>query len=131
MIIASRFKRQEAQPMSVRRAIAAYRTEGLNCAQSVLRAFQQERDIPEETVQAARRLGGGRALEGRCGALHAACELAGDEAARDRLRKAFAAKAMSERCREIRKSNAFSCEQCIELAAGLLDSASGEFTTPR
>ncbi|MGD1001834.1 MAG: C-GCAxxG-C-C family (seleno)protein [Candidatus Brocadiia bacterium] len=117
--------------MPVQRAIAAYRTEGLNCAQSVLRAFQQERDIPEETVQAARRFGGGRALEGRCGALHAACELAGDDATRDRLRNEFAARASSERCREIRKANAFSCEQCIELAAGLLDSAFAKVTTPR
>ncbi|MGO8704019.1 MAG: C-GCAxxG-C-C family (seleno)protein [Candidatus Brocadiia bacterium] len=117
--------------MPVQRAIAAYRTEGLNCAQSILRAFQEECDIPEETVREARRFGGGRALEGRCGALHAACELSGDEAARDRLRKGFAAKAMSERCREIRKSNAFSCEQCIELAAGLLNSAFAELTTPR
>ena len=71
--------------MPVQRAIAAYRTEGLNCAQSILRAFQEECDIPEETVREARRFGGGRALEGRCGALHAACELSGDEAARDRL----------------------------------------------
>ena len=106
--------------MPVRRAMVAYRTEGLNCAQSILRAFQPERGIPENAVQQAGQLGGGRAESGRCGALHAALQLADDEATRDHLRKRFVAKAGSERCREIRKCRRLTCEQCVELAATVL-----------
>jgi hypothetical protein len=106
--------------MSVQRAIAAFKTERLNCAQSVLRAFQPEKGIPEDAIQRARQLGQGRAAGGCCGALHAACDLAEDEAQRSRLRAAFAAKAGSEKCREIRKSGTLSCEQCVRLAAELV-----------
>ena len=106
--------------MPVRRAIAAYKTEHLNCAQSVLRAFQPEKGLSEDAIQQARQMGGGRAPNGCCGALHAACELAGNDAQRASLRAAFAAKAGSEKCREIRKSGTLSCEQCVSLAAELV-----------
>lgn len=108
--------------MPVQRAIAAFKDRRLNCAQSVLHAFQQEHSIAEDEITQARHLGGGRADGGRCGALHAACVLAGDETARGNLRMAFAAKAGSEQCREIRKSKTLSCEQCVELAAELVAS---------
>ncbi len=106
--------------MSVQRAIAAYKTERLNCAQSILRAFQPQCGIPEEAVQQARQSGGGRADEGRCGALHAALQLAGDDTTRSQVRKAFVAKTGTETYRGIRKNKALTCEQCIELAAALL-----------
>jgi hypothetical protein len=106
--------------MPVQRAIAAFKTRRLNCAQSVLRAFQQEHGVTEDKIEAAGHHGGGRAEEGRCGALHGALQLADDDSARDNLRKAFVAKASSEKCREIRKNKTLSCEQCVELAAELV-----------
>jgi hypothetical protein len=106
--------------MPVRRAIAAFKTERLNCAQSILRAFQAERGIPEDAVQQAVQLGHGRAEGGCCGALHAACELAEDEVGSSSLRTAFVAKTGSEKCRDIRKSRTLSCEQCVRLAAELV-----------
>ncbi len=111
--------------MPVKRAMAAFRTERLNCAQSVLRGFQLEKGISEDAIRQARQLGQGRAEGGCCGALHAACELAENDAARSGLRKAFTAKAGSEKCRDIRKSRTLSCEQCVVLAATLLASSPG------
>ncbi len=108
--------------MPAQRAIAAFKTRQPNCAQSVLRAFQREHGVTEDKIAQAQHLGGGRADGGRCGALHAACELVEHEAVRGSLRTAFAAKAGSELCREIRKSKTLSCEQCVELAAELVAS---------
>lgn len=101
--------------MPVKRALEAYTEERLNCAQSVYRGFQS----PEEKIVAAQNLGGGKAEGGRCGALAAALDLAGGEAA-DKLLEAFTAKAGAERCREIRARKEVSCAQCVELAAKLL-----------
>lgn len=114
--------------MPVRRAIAAFKTERLNCAQSILRAFQPEREIPEDVIRRAGRLGRGRAEGGCCGALDAALRLAGEDGLRAQVRKAFVAKAGSEQCREIRRSKALSCEQCVELAATLLTSSPSRFS---
>ena len=106
--------------MPVQRAIMAYKTERLNCAQSVLRAFQQQMGVSEHAVEQARQLGGGRAEEGRCGALHAALQLIDGNAMRSSIREAFVTRAGSEKCREIRKRNSLGCAQCVELAAALL-----------
>lgn len=101
--------------MPVKRALVAYTEEKLNCAQSVYRGFQAS----PEKVAAAQKLGGGKAEGGRCGALAAALDLAG-EAAHGKLLVAFTAKAGAEQCREIRAKKEFSCAQCVELAARLL-----------
>ena len=106
--------------MPVQRAITAYKTERLNCAQSVLRAFQHQMGVPEHAVQQAKQLGGGRAEEGRCGALHAALQLSGDEATRSKVLEAFVERAGAAKCRDIRKRQSLSCAQCVELAAALL-----------
>ena len=106
--------------MPVQRAIATFKTRRLNCAQSVLHAFQQEHFVPDEAIRQARQFGGGHAEAGRCGALHGALQLVDEDSARSQLRKAFAAKAGSEKCHEIRKSKTMSCEQCVELAAELV-----------
>ena len=112
--------------MPVQRAITAYKTERLNCAQSVLRAFQQPMGLSEQTIQQAKQLGGGRAEEGRCGALHAALQLAGDEATRTRIREAFVMRAGADKCRDIRTRKSLSCAQCVELAAALLTEHCGD-----
>lgn len=106
--------------MPIQRAVQAYTTERLNCAQSILRAFQQQGNITEETIQAFKHLGHGKAEAGRCGALHAALELAGDETVRGKIREAFIAKAQAESCSDIRKAKSIPCVQCVELAAALL-----------
>lgn len=107
--------------MTVEKAKAAYAVERLNCAQSILRAFQESRGVTEEQISAARQLGGGRAENGVCGALSAASSLVEEPQIRERLRKRFVAEAGSEKCREIRKLGRLTCEECVLLAATLLD----------
>ncbi|MDD5679014.1 MAG: C-GCAxxG-C-C family (seleno)protein [Kiritimatiellae bacterium] len=106
--------------MPVERALVAYKKERLNCAQSVLRAFQQHKNIREDDIIAARRHGGGQAEKGLCGALHAALQLTDHLPVRQRLRDEFIAAAGSDRCLEIRHAARISCVGCVRLAANLL-----------
>jgi hypothetical protein len=106
--------------MPVERAMTAYKKERLNCAQSVLRAFQEHRRISDEEIALARNHGGGRAENGLCGALHASLTLTDDPSFRDHLRSAFVARAGAETCREIRRAARLPCIDCVRLAAGLL-----------
>lgn len=105
--------------MPVQRAMAAFKTERLNCAQSVLRAFQQELGLPEDAILAAKQHGGGRAEGGCCGALYGALQLTADASIRERLSQAFVAKAGSHLCADIRGDQTFTCDECVALAAEL------------
>lgn len=105
--------------MPVERAKSVFNTHKLNCCQSVLHGFQEICGVEGETIEDARRLGGGRAEEGRCGALHGALMLTGDSETRLGLIEEFRQCAGSEYCREIRRGRKFTCAQCVELAATL------------
>jgi hypothetical protein len=111
--------------MFVEKSRKAFLEERLNCAQSVLRAFQEIKNLSEEQIKAAKAYGGGRAPGGRCGALHAALELISDVEGKNRLAKSFSEEAGSEICKEIRKLRKVSCGQCVELATGLAQSNLG------
>jgi bacterioferritin-associated ferredoxin len=119
--------------MPVERAMTAYKKERMNCAQSVLRAFQEHRSISEDEIVQARHHGGGRAENGVCGALHAAIKLTDDPSVRDHLRSTFVARAGAETCREIRRAARLPCVECVRLAASLLVEHGGAVpvTTPR
>jgi hypothetical protein len=106
--------------MPIERALNAYQTERLNCAQSILRAFQEHRNIPEDVILQAKQLGGGRAEDGLCGALYTALQLVDDPAERQRMREAFTASAGSDKCREIRRAAQVPCVECVKIAAGLV-----------
>lgn len=107
--------------MPAKKTLSAYRLEKQNCAQSVYTGFSQVLDISPAVIEAARKLGGGRAEEGRCGALHAALDLSRHEETRDVLRTGFEERAGSQQCREIKARKLLSCDQCVELAATLLE----------
>jgi hypothetical protein len=98
----------------------AYLKERFNCAQSVLKGFQAVFSIPEERIAEAKAQGGGRAENGRCGALHSALSLAKDAETRERIACAFSEEAGAEACREIRSIGKLKCADCVELAAKLL-----------
>ena len=106
--------------MPVDRSVHAFKKERLNCAQSILKGFQEQKGVTEHTIAQAKGLGCGRAQNGRCGALHAALTLAGDEEIAKTLSQAFVDKAGSEACRDIRKQRVMPCDKCVELAATLL-----------
>jgi len=97
--------------------------ERLNCAQAVLYAW---REVTGDTTLALadfKPFGGGRAPNGRCGALHAACQVAPDRAAA--LQQAFAARLGSIYCQEMRAANTHPCEICVGTATELLASQPG------
>ena len=70
------------------------------------------------TVADLKPFGAGRAPEGLCGAVYAACLLAPNRA--EELKAAFAARAGSLYCKEIRAAKKHPCAECVAQAAELL-----------
>ena len=103
--------------------------EKFNCAQAVLKAFQMESGISEDTIQIAASQGGGRAPEGVCGALHAARVILKNSTTLTSIETDFAAKAGSNQCREIRGIRALSCRGCVALSAHLLEQHMDDVTS--
>ena len=104
--------------MVVNKAVDSFHGDDrLNCAQAVLKGFQQIAEIPDSFIEEFHRMGGGRAQDGVCGAFFAAIELANCEESAQKLRDIFIAAAASDKCREIRAAKTLSCRQCVELAA--------------
>lgn len=93
--------------------------ENFNCAQAVLKGFQQEFNISEQEVAEYRAWGGGRAEGGVCGAVFAAERLlrqAGKESVAEEFRK----KIGSILCSEI-KERKFTCLELVRLADELIE----------
>ena len=107
--------------MSVESAVHSYTKERLNCAQSILKAFGHRKDMTRNEIDVAQALGGGKAADGVCGALHAALLLIDGQEKKQAFRDSFAERAGSEQCREIRSKKIVTCGQCVELAAELLE----------
>ncbi len=103
--------------MPIQKVLTAYTQERLNCAQSVLRGFQDKTGISQEAIDEARAFGGGRAYEGRCGAIYAALELIKSSQAKEAMIHTFIQQAGSDKCREIRKIGKLKCIDCVRLAA--------------
>jgi len=105
-------------------ALEYFHCEGANynCAQAILKAFQQESNIPDELIEEFRKFGGGKAKDNLCGALFAALELCKQHPEKQELIKhEFAKVAGSIKCKEILKSKKFACKECVKLAARLLE----------
>jgi nitroreductase/ferredoxin len=90
----------------------------LNCAQSVVHAWREVFGDTAVTVPELKPFGAGRAPEGLCGAIYAACLLAPDRA--EELKTAFAARVGSLYCREIRTAKQHPCAACVAHAAELV-----------
>ena len=87
-----------------------------NCAQAVAAGAGEE-----ELSAELKCCGGGKAPEGRCGALYAALRLTPEECHSEVLQR-FKAAAGSEFCREIKAGNPpFSCAECVRTGAELVE----------
>lgn len=84
-----------------------------NCAQSVACGLGHD-----ELHSPLAACGGGKAPNGRCGALHAAMLIAGENRA-DELRRRFVSALGAETCAELKRSLAVPCAKCVETAAQL------------
>jgi len=106
----------------MKKIASEYHQEGSgNCAQSVVHAWNEKHANREKPLSLYAGCGGGRAPGGLCGALHASCDLAHREARGD-IQTAFAEKTGGNlTCRAVRMSRKLSCNDCVALAAELLE----------
>lgn len=109
-------------------AIEHYKNRRGNCAQAVALAWKDKKQPESEHHIRFSDCGHGQAPEGVCGALHAACELAG-ETHRETLKEKFSRLASGHTaCREIRRNRVMPCSECVATAAGLLEELSKEIS---
>jgi hypothetical protein len=94
--------------------------ERLNCAQSILKGFQNELNISDEKIAEYKAWGGGRAENGVCGALFAARQLINNE--NGQFEKTFKEELGTIYCKELKK-NKKACLTCVELADKLIEEA--------
>ncbi len=113
--------------MSVKKSIEHYQgingRKKLNCAQSLIAGFSDDFTVEEKTIAAFASCGGGKAPEGRCGALHAAQYILGGahtESAK-KCEEIFTQSAGSVKCKEIRAQKKLPCPECVEKAAEFLE----------
>ncbi len=90
---------------------------GYNCAQAMVKHFGGS----EEDISRMKKMGSGRAPAGHCGALHGALFLLDDnQKIQKEMTEKFAQQTGSPFCRNIRKINRTTCQQCVEIADFLL-----------
>lgn len=93
--------------------------EGYNCAQAVLKAFQEKYQISDAMIEEYKQYGGGRVEGGTCGALYAALQLVEDEWQKQTIIQAFSQAAQFTTCERI-KEQTLPCPDCVGTAAKAL-----------
>jgi hypothetical protein len=93
--------------------------ENFNCAQAILKGFQEEFDISDQEIEEFRAWGGGRAQSGICGALFSAEKLL-SQVGKSGITEEFKARTGGINCLEI-KSSKFPCFECVRIADELLE----------
>ena len=89
-----------------------------NCAESV--AYAWEMESGENVSADFASCGSGRAPDNLCGALHAACVIAGEKS--ETLKEMFSLFSGGHvRCRDIRLTGKVKCAECVFHAAELLE----------
>ena len=87
-----------------------------NCAQAVAAGFGNE-----VLAEAMKECGGGKAPEGRCGALHAALKLTSEACHNDIIRE-FTEICGAVECRDIKAQiPPYPCAECVRVAAELVE----------
>ena len=93
-----------------------------NCAQAVLKAFQEEYQITNDDITEFSKYGNGKAKDGHCGAYYAALELIKDKPElSDEFSKRFQEKSEYLSCFDIRFNYSMSCKNLVKLAVSLLE----------
>ena len=89
----------------------------LNCAQAVLYKWKNQFQIEPEIIDYFRYRGGGNALHGECGALHAAKYLfEGKEKIQNAIHERFVEQVGSPACNSILSAGTCSCAKCVDTA---------------
>lgn len=95
--------------------------EKYNCAQAVLKTFYKESFIDEELIKRAVSWGGGRAVNGVCGALYASGLILNDPKLFKVAASLFQKTAGSVICREIKEKKKFPCLGCVVLCSQITE----------
>jgi hypothetical protein len=107
-------------------AVEYYKTCRGNCAQAVALAWKDKKQPESDHHIRFSDFGNGQAPDGLCGALHAACDLAGSHL-KERLKEKFSQQAAGHTtCRDIRRNRIMPCSECVATAAGLLEELTKE-----
>jgi hypothetical protein len=93
--------------------------ENLNCAQAVLKGFQNEFNISDAEIEEYRAWGGGRAEGGVCGAVFSAERIL-RQAGKESIIEEFLQKTGSLLCSDI-KEKKFTCLELVRMADELLE----------
>ena len=96
----------------------------LNCAQAVLKAFQEQLDIPDDMITSFSAHGGGRAPEGHCGAVFAEEFIFGLAGILDSETNAVShleSLAGSASCKAIKEAKQLSCLGCVEVCTAYVE----------
>jgi hypothetical protein len=112
--------------MSVIKAKNNYTGNGckrMNCAQSVISAFQEKYNIEDNLVEAFQKYGGGNAPNGLCGAYYAVKYILStyDEEKVAELERFFLESAGALECSNIRGMKKLSCVGCVEKSSEFLE----------
>ncbi|MGL4854662.1 MAG: redox-active protein [Lentisphaeria bacterium] len=94
--------------------------EGYNCAQAVLKIFQQQFQVTNETIIQYKQNGGGRVEGNICGALYAAQQLMPNHSFE--IANYFSTHTCYETCREIKSLSKVSCHDCVVKACESIQS---------
>ena len=89
--------------------------ENYNCAQAILKAWQERLKISSEEIEEFRRWGGGRAKDGECGALFAANYLL-EKQGKPLITDEFVTQVGSASCHEIKRVGKVACSRCVDVA---------------
>jgi hypothetical protein len=95
----------------------------LNCAQSVIKAFEKQFELDETAVELFALYGKGKAPDGLCGALYAVKYLSEKNPAIKNFaefHKLFLEEAGSTKCSEIKDAKKLPCLGCVKICAEFL-----------
>jgi len=92
--------------------------ENLNCAQAILKGFQEQFNISDMEIDEYRAWGGGRAEGGVCGALFAAERLL-NQVCEKSVSQEFRESAGNILCSDIKKTSV-ACVECVRIADELV-----------
>lgn len=107
--------------ISARARSLLHGAEGFNCAQSVLKAFQDICGIENGTISSFKAYGGGRAPGNECGAYYAAKHILNDQKLEEELRNEFVLEGGSFKCTELKEDSRLECKDCVALAASFVE----------
>ena len=93
--------------------------EKLNCAQALLKGFQQEFEISDLEIEEYRAWGGGRAKDGICGALYAGERIL-SQANKSSIVAEFKQKTGFVDCLNLKKGE-LSCEEYVRMVDNLVE----------